>query len=88
MFFCLLQIPPSPLAGPGGLPPNMPPGFPEHGIPPNAQGNYNRQMSNGLPPGPHPMPHGHQPASLMQAGPPEPFQVQLTLRSCEIHRGL
>lgn len=81
----LLQIPPSPLAaGPPGVPPGMGPGFPMPGDP-------NMPPGHPGVPGPHPgmykgppggmppvngMPHQAQQGNLMQAGPPEPFQVR------------
>jgi len=74
MYFDYIQIPPSPLAaGPPGMPSGMGPGFPptEPGMPPGVQmyKPSHAPMPNGIPS------HHSQQGNLMQAGPPEPFQV-------------
>lgn len=79
----MLQIPPSPLAaGPPGMGPGMGPGFPMPGDPgmmPGGPGQHPgmyKHPHSGMP-AVNGMPPQAQQGNLMQAGPPEPFQVCL-----------
>lgn len=83
LYFSQIPHHPSPLAaGPPGVPPGMGPGFPMPGDPNMPPGHVGPGPHPGMykvPPGGMPpvngMPPQAQQGNLMQAGPPEPFQV-------------